>query len=72
MFLSESTSWLVSQPLVFWLEMAIYHQRGEIVCTYDIYGGHSLVGKASGCGPEDRGFEPRWPPQTVIITTHVV
>ena len=27
------------------------------------HGGHSSVGRASDCGSEGRGFEPRWPPQ---------
>ena len=29
-------------------------------------GGSSSAGRASGCGPECRGFEPRLSPQTIL------
>lgn len=31
------------------------------------YGGRSSVGRASGCGPECRGFEPRRSPHLLTV-----
>jgi hypothetical protein len=41
-----------------------YSQISDVLLHY---GGRSSVGRASGCGPECRGFEPHRSPQSINI-----